>query len=63
MKWGSTTYADKLAQNRHLQLVLYGEIVRQRTGRWPDLAYFSLSRGELMAINQHFFPQARVIRQ
>ena len=63
MKWGSTTYADKLAHNRHLQLVLYGEILRQRSGRWPDLAYFSLSRGELMAINQHFFPQARVISQ
>ncbi len=63
MKWGGATYADKLAHNQHLQLVLYGEIVRQRTGQWPHLAYFSLSRGELMAIDQHFFPQARVIRQ
>lgn len=63
MKWGSTTYADKLANNRHLQLVLYGEIVRQRTGRWPHLAYFSLSQGQLLSIDQSFFPQARVVRQ
>ena len=63
MKWGGTTYANKLAHNRHLQLVLYGEIVRQRTGRWPHLAYFSLSQGELLSIDQTFFPQARVVRQ
>lgn len=63
MKWGSTTYENKLAQNRHLQLVFYGEIVRQRTGHWPHLAYFSLSRGELLSIDQQFFPQARVVRQ
>lgn len=63
MKWGGKTYADKLASNRHLQLVLYGEIVHQRTGRWPQLAYFSLSRGELLSIDREFFPQARVVRQ
>ena len=63
MKWGGATYADKLAENRHLQLILYGEMVRQRTGRWPHLAYFSLGRGDLLAIDQRFFPQARVVRQ
>lgn len=63
MKWGGTTYANKLAHNRHLQLVLYGEIVHQRTGRWPHLAYFSLSQGELLSIDQTFFPQARMVRQ
>jgi RecB family exonuclease len=63
MKWGSKSYADKLATNRYLQLVLYGEIVRQRTGRWPHLAYFSLSSGELLSLDRSFFPQARVIRQ
>ena len=63
MKWGVKTYTDKLAENRHLQLVLYGEIVRQRSGRWPQLAYFSLSSGELLATDRTFFPQARLVRK
>lgn len=63
MKWGGKTYAEKLAENRHLQLVLYGEIVRQRSGRWPQLAYFSLSSGDLLATDRSFFPQARLVRK
>lgn len=63
MKWGSKTYADKLSGNRHLQLVMYGEIVRQKTGRWPHLAYFSLSAGQLLATDHSFFPQAKVVRK
>ena len=63
MKWGHQTYVDKLAHNRHLQLAIYGEIVRQQTGRWPHLAYFSLSKGDLLATNRDFFPQAHVVAQ
>lgn len=63
MKWGAKSYADKLAGNRHLQLAIYGELLRQKTGRWPRLAYFSLSTGELLATDNHFFPEARVVRQ
>ncbi|WP_024539797.1 PD-(D/E)XK nuclease family protein [Comamonas badia] len=63
MKWGAKSYADKLAGNRHLQLAIYGELLRQKTGRWPRLAYFSLSTGELLAADRDFFPEARVVRQ
>lgn len=63
MKWGAKSYADKLAGNRHLQLAIYGELVRQRTGRWPRLAYFSFSTGDLLATDRSFFPEARVVRR
>jgi len=63
LKWGSKNYQDKLADNRHLQLTIYGELVRQSTGQWPHLAYFSLSRGELMATDDHFFPRAKLVRK
>ena len=63
LKWGSKTYAAKLEKNRHLQLAIYGELVRQRTGNWPRLAYFSLSMGDLLATDDAFFPKARLIRK
>jgi RecB family exonuclease len=63
MKWGSKSYADKLAGNRHLQLVMYGEIVRQRTGRWPQLAYFSLSTGQMLTTDREFFPEGKLVRK
>lgn len=63
MKWGAKSYVAKLAGNRHLQLAIYGELLRQQTGRWPQLAYFSLSKGELLATDPHFFPEARVVRR
>ena len=63
MKWGGKAYADKLANNRHLQLAIYGEIVRQRTGQWPRLAYFSFSTGELLATDRDYFPEARLVRK
>ena len=63
LKWGSKSYAAKLAKNRHLQLAIYGELVRQRTGSWPRLAYFSLSTGELLATDDQFFPRAKRIRK
>ena len=63
LKWGSKSYAAKLAKNRHLQLAIYGELVRQRTGNWPRLAYFSLSTGELLATDDYFFPKAKLIRK
>lgn len=63
MKWGGKAYADMLANNRHLQLAIYGEIVRQRTGQWPRLAYFSFSTGELLATDRDYFPEARLVRK
>ena len=63
LKWGKATYEEKLAKNRHLQLAIYGEMVRQRTGNWPRLAYFSLGSGELLATENDFFPKAKLVRK
>jgi hypothetical protein len=41
--------ADKLANNSHLQLALYGQLLQQKTGAWPNLAYFIISSGQLIA--------------
>lgn len=64
MKWaGGKKYPDKLARNRHLQLALYGELVRQQSGMWPDLSYFIISQAKLIATDCDFFPDAqRIIR-
>lgn len=60
MKWaGGKKYPDKLAKNSHLQLAIYGELLRQRTGQWPGLAYFILESGRMYATEQDdFFPGA-----
>jgi hypothetical protein len=64
MKWaGGKKYPEKLANNRHLQLAIYGELQRQKTGQWPRLAYFILNSAELLATDQDFFPQARLIKK
>jgi RecB family exonuclease len=64
MKWsGDEAYRKKLAHNRHLQLALYGEILRQKTGAWPRLAYFLISNAELIATEQDYFPDARLVRK
>ena len=62
MKWASIKrFTEKLALNRHLQLTLYGEMLRQKTGAWPQLAYFILCDARLLASNASFFPSARVV--
>lgn len=62
MKWlGEKKYGGKLANNSHLQLALYGQLLHQKTGAWPNLAYFIISSGQLMAENDAFFPSASVI--
>lgn len=63
MKWsGRNKFRDKLANNRHLQLVIYAELLRQQTGQWPALAYYILDQTRLIAANDHVFPQAEVVR-
>lgn len=62
MKWaGGKKYPEKLAKNRHLQLILYGELVRQQYGAWPDLSYFIISQAKLIAPDQGFFPNVQRI--
>lgn len=62
MKWaGGKKYPAKLQENRHLQLAIYGELLRQKTGVWPQLAYFILCSGELIATDRGFFPECRLV--
>ena len=63
MKWsGGTYYQDRLAKNRHLQLALYAEMLRQETGAWPQVAYFILEASRLLAPDTGFFPEARAVQ-
>ncbi len=62
LKWsGRRKYTNKLAEGRHLQLAIYGELMRQGTGVWPDVAYFILDQAQLIAPDAGFFPEARVV--
>lgn len=59
MKWArGKDYGDKLKDNKHLQLAIYGELMRQKTGRWAVPAYFILAEGRLYAQDNNFFPEA-----
>ena len=64
-KWGRTKHhSELLADNRHLQLAVYAELLRQQTetGHWPEVAYFVLDAGRLVARSRNFFPGAYVVR-
>ncbi len=63
MKWaGATYYQERLAKNRHLQLAIYAEMLRQETGAWPHVSYFILEASRLLAPDTAFFPQARPVQ-
>lgn len=60
MKWARAThYQDSLARNRHLQLSIYAEMLRQEMGAWPQVSYFILDSSRLLAPDSSFFPGAR----
>lgn len=62
MKWGGyKKYPEKLRENRHLQLAVYAELLRQKYGAWPGVAYFILHNAMLVASDDHCFPGARVV--
>lgn len=62
MKWsGQKKYREKLAAGRHLQLVIYAELLRQQTGRWPELAYYILKEAQLLAASDQVFTRAEVV--
>jgi hypothetical protein len=56
LKWGGKSHRPKLEQNRHLQLAIYAELLRQTTGRWPALAYFLFSQATLLTRDDLWFP-------
>ena len=62
MKWsGSTRYRKRLAESRHLQLVIYGRCARNGAADWPDVAYLILDQADLVAPDTRFFPDARPV--
>lgn len=63
MKWAGNKFADVLKENRHLQLAIYAELLRQKSGAWPQVGYFVLNRGQLLATDNQFFPDARLVRK
>jgi hypothetical protein len=64
MKWGGTKkYSEKLTTNSHLQLGIYAELLRQKTGAWPDVAYYILSESKLFAQHDQYFQSARKVIQ
>jgi len=64
MKWsGAKKYPEKLKENRQLQLAIYGELLRQKSGAWPVVAYYILDCGQLFTIDNNFFPSAQTVRR
>lgn len=62
MKWsGIKKFPEKLRQNRHLQLAIYAELLRQETGKWPSVAYFVLDCARFFTPDAQAFPDAEVI--
>jgi len=62
MKWsGIKKFPGKLRQNRHLQLAIYAELLRQENGRWPSVAYYILDRARFFAPDDRAFPDAEVM--
>ncbi|SFP71747.1 PD-(D/E)XK nuclease superfamily protein [Nitrosomonas cryotolerans] len=59
MKWGGTKkFTEQLRENTHLQLGIYAELVRQKTGAWPAVGYYVLSEAKLIAQQDAYFPDA-----
>lgn len=62
MKWsGIKKFPEKLQQNRHLQLAIYAELLRQENGQWPSVAYYILDKARLFAADDRAFPEAEVV--
>ncbi len=62
MKWsGIKKFPEKLQQNRHLQLAIYAELLRQENGEWPSVAYYILDKARLFAADDRAFPGAEVV--
>jgi len=61
MKWGGKKkYTEKLSENSHLQLGIYAELLRQKTGIWPEVGYYILAESKLITQHDHYFPDAGI---
>jgi hypothetical protein len=62
MKWsGAKKFPAKLKDNRHLQLAIYAELLRQMQGNWPSVAYYILDRARFVAPDDLTFPDADAV--
>ena len=62
MKWsGVKKFPEKLKQNRQLQLAIYAELLRQKHGAWPSVAYYVLDKARLFTPDDRIFPKADVV--
>ncbi|MBK7249602.1 MAG: PD-(D/E)XK nuclease family protein [Gammaproteobacteria bacterium] len=62
MKWsGGNHYRERLVEDRHLQLLVYAQLLQQETGAWPGVAYFILEAARLLALDERFFPAASAV--
>src|SRR3546814_9085917 len=60
MKWsGGKKYPEKLANNRHLQLMIYGGLLQQDTGKWPRYAYYLLEAAKMLTHDRDAFARAQ----
>jgi hypothetical protein len=64
LKWGRTTYVDKLRNGTSVQLAVYAYLRKRPTGAkgkaFPAVAYFSLSRGICLATDNKTFDGTQV---
>jgi hypothetical protein len=61
MKWTGKRHREKLQENRHLQLALYAELLRQSNGQWPALAYFMIREAKLLTRHEFWFPNVHPV--
>jgi len=62
MKWaGTSKYTAKLAESRHLQLSIYGELTRQKSKQWPSVAYYIFDSARLLCPDSEGFPGGRAV--
>lgn len=63
LKWGSTSYAQKLEQGSAIQLATYAFVRSQqiRAKQLPEAGYFSLRKGEAIALSGDVFLDSKVI--
>jgi RecB family exonuclease len=63
LKWGRTTYADKLKDSTAVQLAVYAFLRKKAAGAkaFPAVAYFSLSRGVSLATDDKTFEGTYVV--
>jgi hypothetical protein len=62
MKWsGEKRYLELLGKAQHLQLAVYARMRQAEAGRWPQVAYYVLRKGALLAPAGTRLPDARTV--